>query len=92
MGTARVLLVYQSDSQQIVEMQYIIMCLVYTYVCVQCISVVHALSVCSFVIALSVRLSQSNMLHCILHLLKFVACLFTCVWSMHVVVASHCSS
>ena len=66
--------------KMIVAKQYIIMCInfVYTYVYVQRVSVVHALSVCSFVIALSVRLSQSNMLHCILYLLTFAACVFTC--------------
>ena len=38
MGAAGAVLICQSDSQEIVAMQYIIMCLVYAYVCVQCIS------------------------------------------------------
>ena len=66
---------------------YVLMCIL-MYVYVHCVSVVHALSVCSFVIALSVCLSQSNMLHRILHRLTFAAC-DSLLWSMHVVVASH---
>ena len=72
MGTAGV---GQSDSKQIVAMQYYICAYGYMYICicVKCVGDGHALSVCSFVIAFSV------LLHCIFHLLKFIACVFTCV-------------
>ena len=81
-STAGAVLVCQSSLQQIVAMQYIILCLcVYTYVCVQRLlqSCSFSMQLCNNYIALFVRLSQSNKLQCILHPLKLVSCDFTFV-------------
>ena len=63
-------------------MQYIIMCICgYVCMCTMCKCSTCSFSICSLVIALSVCLSQSSMLHCILHLLKFVACVMCVVYA-----------